>query len=162
MVSIVFTLIHASHTQARKGVLSVDVHCAAAADTLSATPPEGQGRIQLVLDADNGIQNHRSRLVQVQSVGLHLGLLGRVFGVPAVDLEVLHLGLGLGGRLADGSHGTSKRSADGTHAGHRSGRCQDAAGGRAESRHVDVVVRRKRSSSVRVWCRWLTSGVARR
>lgn len=79
--------------QAREGVGAVDVHRAASANTLAARPAEGQGRVDLVLDADQGVENHRTGLVQVEGVRLHLGLLCRVLGVPPVDLEVLHLGL---------------------------------------------------------------------
>lgn len=97
--------------QASKSVLSVDVHGAATADTLTATSSKCQGRVELVLDSDKGIENHRSSLVEVQRVGLKTGLLAGSIGVPSVDLEGLHLGLGLLGRLTDGGHGTSEDSA---------------------------------------------------
>jgi hypothetical protein len=84
-----------SHTQASKSVDSVNVHRATSADTLSATPSEGQGGVDFVLDSDERIQHHRAGLVEVQLVGLHLGLLGGGVGIPAVDLELLDLGRGL-------------------------------------------------------------------
>lgn len=90
--------------QASQGVLAVDVHGTAAADALSATPSEGQGRVLLVLDLDQGIQDHGARLVEVNGVGLKLGLLGRGIGIPSVDLERLDLGLLLSS-LADRCHG---------------------------------------------------------
>lgn len=90
--------------QAGQGVLAVDVHGTAAADALSATPSEGQGRVLLVLDLNQGVQDHGARLVEVNGVGLKLGLLGRGIGIPSVDLERLDLGLLLSG-LADRRHG---------------------------------------------------------
>ena len=60
--------------QAGQGVDTVDVHGAATTDTLATTPPEGKGRVDLVLDTDERIQHHGSGLVQVEGVRLHLGL----------------------------------------------------------------------------------------
>ena len=118
-----------SRTQASQGVHSVDVHRAAATDTLSATPAEGQGWVQLVLNSHQCVENHGSGLVQIQRVGLHARLLCWVVGVladssanktwcksvpsssakvsllvtyPSVDLELLHvldLGVALSGGL---------------------------------------------------------------
>lgn len=99
-----------SHTQASQRVHPVDVHGAATADTLSATPAESQGGVQLVLDADQGVENHGSGLVQVELVSLHARLLGRLVGIPPVNLEGLDarigtaLGVGFDGGIADGSH----------------------------------------------------------
>lgn len=88
--------------QAGQGVDTVDVHGAATADTLTATPPESKGRIDLVLNADERIQHHRSGLVQVEGVRLHLGLRGRLIGVPSVDVEGLCLRILLRLRLVLG------------------------------------------------------------
>lgn len=60
---------------------TVNVHGAATADTLTAGATEGQRRVDLVLDLKKGVQNHGARLVQIDIVGLHLGLLTRVLGV---------------------------------------------------------------------------------
>lgn len=90
-------------TETSKGVLSVDVHGAAATDTLTATPAESDRRVKLVLDADERVENHRSGLVEVESIALHTGLLGGRVRVPTVDLEGPHLGL-LGWRIADRGH----------------------------------------------------------
>lgn len=87
--------------QASKSVLSVDIHGAATADTLTATSSEGQSRVELVLDSDEGIENHRPSLVKVQSVGLKTRLLAGGIGVPSVDLERLEVGIRVLGRLAD-------------------------------------------------------------
>lgn len=93
--------------------MAVNVHGAAAANTLTATPAERQGRIELVLDADKGIQHHGASLVEVDGVALHARLLGGRVGVPAVDLERLHLRsrVGGGGGLADRGHGARKDGA---------------------------------------------------
>lgn len=85
-------------TQASKRVHAVDVHGTATADTLSATSAECQGRVQLVLDSHQSIEDHRSGLVQVESVGLHARLFGRGIRVPPVNLEGLHPWL-VGGSL---------------------------------------------------------------
>jgi len=87
--------------QTSKSVLSVDVHGATTTDTLTATSSEGQSRVELVLDSDEGIENHRSSLVKVQSVGLKTRLLAGGIGVPSVDLERLEVGIRVLGRLAD-------------------------------------------------------------
>lgn len=89
------------HTQAGQSIASLDVHGTAPADALPAAPPECQCWVDLVLDADQRIEDHGPRLVQVQLVGLHEGfLVGRVW-IPAVDFELLDVrGLlaGHGGR----------------------------------------------------------------
>lgn len=87
-------------TQAGQRVHAVDVHSAAAANTLSATPAESQGWVQLVLDPYQGVEHHGPGLVQVESVGLHARLLGGRVWVPPVDLEGLQprlLGSGCAG-----------------------------------------------------------------
>lgn len=92
--------------QASQSVDSINVHGAATADTLSATSPESQGGVDLVLDSDERIQHHRAGLVQIQAVGLHLGLLGGLVGVPAIDMELLDSrSLGRAGILNIGSPG---------------------------------------------------------
>lgn len=63
-----------SRTQASQGVDTIDVHRATSANSLSATPPEGQGWVELVLNPDQGIQHHWAGLVQVKLVGLHAWL----------------------------------------------------------------------------------------
>lgn len=89
------------HTQAGQRIASLDVHGTAPADTLPAAPSECQCWVDLVLDPDQRIEDHGSRLVQVQLVGLHEWLLvGRVW-IPAVDFELLdvrRLLAGHGGR----------------------------------------------------------------
>lgn len=130
------------HTQASQGVGAVDVHGTRAADTLSAAAAEGEGRVDLVLDADEGVENHGAGLVKIEGVGLHLGLLGGLVGVPAVDLEGLEVGL-LGSRVVllggvgELGHAAEGRRGGGGHAKRRprGGGAQESRSGRAESGH---------------------------
>lgn len=78
-------------TQASESVNTVDVHGARTANTLSARSAESEGWVNLVLDANERIQHHRSGFVQVQSVCLHAWLLGWGVWVPSVDVEGLDL-----------------------------------------------------------------------
>jgi hypothetical protein len=82
-------------TQTRQRVDTVDIHCAATANALSAASPESKSGVHLVLDPDERVQHHGSGLVQVEGVGLHLGLARGLIGVPAVDVEGLGEGLGV-------------------------------------------------------------------
>lgn len=88
-------------TQTSQRVDPVNVHRARPADALPAAPPERQRRVDLVLDPDQRVQHHGAGFVQVERVGLHPWLLGRLVGVPAVDVEGLDLGAFLGGGLFD-------------------------------------------------------------
>jgi hypothetical protein len=80
-----------SRTKTGQCVDTIDIHSTASTNSLTATPPEGQGRIELVLDADERIQHHWARPVQIQLVCLHAWFRARLVGVPAVDVERLHL-----------------------------------------------------------------------
>ena len=51
--------------QAGQRVHAIDIHRATPANALPTTPPERQGRVNLVLDADQRVQHHGARLVQV-------------------------------------------------------------------------------------------------
>lgn len=99
-----------SHTQASQSILPIDVHGAATADAFSTATSEGDGGIELILDSDQGIQDHRAGLVQVEGVGLKARLLAGCIGVPSVNLEGPQLGLGLCGSLTDGGHGAGEDS----------------------------------------------------
>jgi len=76
--------------QASKGVLSVDVHCARSADTLSAGASERQSGVHLVLDLDERIQNHWPGLVEINGVLLEGRFLLRFVRIPAIDLKLFH------------------------------------------------------------------------
>lgn len=137
-----------AHTQAGEGVDTVNVHGAGTADTLTAGTTEGQGRVELVLDANESVQHHGTGLVQVKLVALHGGLLGRRVRVPAVDLEGLHIGvlrgswigdLGLNGRIgASEAGGPEERP-----------RRSEEAGGGAEGGHGGRMERGENTSSAR-------------
>jgi len=107
--------------QACKSVDTVDIHSAASADTLSATPSECEGGVDLVLDSDQGIQHHRTGLVQIQGIALHSWLRRWLVWVPSVDVECFDLGLWVRSGLFDGGslrwwHSSSRNSAcDGRH-----------------------------------------------
>lgn len=130
-----------ARTQAGQGVDTVNVHGAGTADTLTAGTAEGQGRVELVLDADEGIQHHGTGLVEIELVALHGRLLGRGVRVPAVDLEGLHVGvvggnrvdrLGLNGRIgASEAGGPEQRPRRSEEAG---GGAEGGHGGRMERR----------------------------
>lgn len=106
-----------SLTQTSQRVDAVNVHGATSANTLSATPSEGESRVGLVLDPDQRVEHHGAGLVEVERVLLHARLAGRLIRVPSVDLELLNpglrvgLGLANGGRLLRG-HGAALRALD--------------------------------------------------
>jgi len=73
--------------EASQVVLAIDIHRAAAANSLSAGSSEAQSRILLILDLDKCIQNHLTgHLVQVYLVLLHNWRLS-IIGIPSVDLK---------------------------------------------------------------------------
>lgn len=79
-------------------VATINVHGATAADALSAGAAEGQGRIDLVLDLDQGIEHHGSTLLHVDVVGHILGLVVGIIRVRPVDVKLLHVFLFLSGK----------------------------------------------------------------
>ncbi len=81
---LVLHLIHAA--RAGKGVGAVDIHRAGAADAFPAGAAEGQRRIDLVLDLDQRVENHRTAVVQIDEERVDAGI-SAVIRVPAVDLE---------------------------------------------------------------------------
>jgi hypothetical protein len=87
--------------QTGEGVASLDVHGAGSADSLPATPAKGEARVLLVLDLDEGVQNHRTAIVQVDRIRAEVGLLVVLFRVPSIDLKVLDALFGR--RLVDGA-----------------------------------------------------------
>mmetsp|Transcript_5135 Transcript_5135/g.7816 ORF Transcript_5135/g.7816 Transcript_5135/m.7816 type:complete len:254 (+) Transcript_5135:273-1034(+) len=74
--------------QARQGVGPLDVHGTGPTDAFATRLAECKGRVLLSFNLDQGVQNHRPALLQVNGVGGHIGL-ATVVGVPSVDLEVL-------------------------------------------------------------------------
>lgn len=79
-------------------VATINVHGATAADAFSAGAAEGQGRIDLVLDLDQGIEHHGSTLLHVDVVGHILGLVVRIIRVRPVDVKLLHVFLFFSGK----------------------------------------------------------------
>lgn len=67
--------------QACERVDSVDVHRARSTDALSARATEGERRVDLVLDLQDRVEDHRSALGEVNVVRLEVGLLRWVVGV---------------------------------------------------------------------------------
>src|SRR6478672_1138289 len=72
---------------ARERVGAVDVHGARAADALTAGAPEGERRIDDVLDPDQRVQHHWRAIVEIDEVGVHARVV-RVVGIPAIDAEL--------------------------------------------------------------------------
>lgn len=102
---IVSTLVSSLHptiqrTKTSQGVDTVNVHGTTSANSLSATPPKCQSWVDFILNPDQCIEHHGSRLVEIELVRLHLGLRGWLVGVPSVNVECLNLGALLQLRLA--------------------------------------------------------------
>lgn len=93
--------------QAGQRVDAVDVHGTRAADTLTARAAEGQRGVLLVLDANQRVEHHGARLVEVELERVHARLLRGRVGAPAVDLKALEPWCGLGGRVRGRGHGAA-------------------------------------------------------
>jgi len=74
--------------QTRKGVLAVDVHGAGTANSFSTGTPEGESWVDLIFYFNQGIQDHRPRLVEIDCVRLESWFLLRLIWVPAINLEL--------------------------------------------------------------------------
>jgi len=79
--------------EAGQVVAAVNVHGAGAADALAARAAEGEGGVDLVLDLDEGVEDHGTALVHVNVVSHVLGLILWVVGVRSVDIEALEFAL---------------------------------------------------------------------
>lgn len=79
-----------------QGVATSDVHGAGTANTLTARTTEGQGGINLVLDLDQGIENHGTTVVHINLVRLKLGLYSR-------SIRVLKKSSNWSSRISEGS-----------------------------------------------------------
>src|SRR5260370_21103486 len=77
--------------EASQRIGAVDVHCAGTANPFAARAAERQGRIDLVLDLDQRVENHRTAVVEVDLERVDHRVLP-VVGVPAVDLELAQPG----------------------------------------------------------------------
>jgi hypothetical protein len=104
------------HTQTRQGINSINIHRTAPTNPLPTTSPKCECRINLILNPNQRIQHHRSRLIQIQSIGLHPRLGGWLVGVPAVDVEGFDLGFGSEGGILDcGGFGGGDSAGGGMH-----------------------------------------------
>ena len=74
--------------EAGERVGAVDVHGAGAADALAAGAAEGQRGVDLVLDLDQRVQNHRPAVVEIDRKAVEPRVLAAL-GIPAVDPEGL-------------------------------------------------------------------------
>jgi len=77
----VLSIVTVDTAEAGEGVLAVDVHGTGTADPLAAGTAEGKRWIDLVLNLDEGIENHWSGLVKVNLIGLQLWLLLWLVGI---------------------------------------------------------------------------------
>jgi hypothetical protein len=55
---------------AGQGIEPVDIHRARAANALAAGAAQSQGGVDLVLDPEQAIQNHRATIVQIDEIGI--------------------------------------------------------------------------------------------
>src|SRR5882724_6177032 len=67
---------------------AIDVHGARTTDAFAAGAPERQRRIDLVVDLDQGVEDHRPTMIEIDLVRIQyrIGALGRI---PTIDPEVL-------------------------------------------------------------------------
>ena len=78
--------------QARERVRAVDIHGARPADAFAARPAERQRRIDLVLDLDQSVENHRSALLLIDMVGVDVWV-PAIVRVPPVDAELFPIAI---------------------------------------------------------------------
>ena len=77
--------------EAGQMVTSIDIHGAGAADALTARPTEAKRWINLILDLDEGVEEHGPTLVHVDVVGYISRAIVGVIRVAAVHIDALHL-----------------------------------------------------------------------
>ena len=76
-------------TRAGQRVHAVDIHGARTADTFATRAPEGDGRVDFVLDFDQGIKNHWPTIIEVDLERIDTWVLS-VVCVPTIDIESLY------------------------------------------------------------------------
>src|SRR6185437_14935438 len=79
-------------------VAAVQVHRARSADAFAAGSAEGQRRVDLVLDLDQRVEDHRPAVIEIDLEGVVTRVLAAL-RVPAVNAEMAHAGGAL--RLVD-------------------------------------------------------------
>ncbi len=71
---------------AGKRVCAVDIHGAGTANAFTARTAQRQGRVNLVLDIEQTVQNHRTAIVAIDIIGVDARI-GVVVRRPAIDTE---------------------------------------------------------------------------
>ena len=71
-------------------IVSANIHCAGPANALTARATEGQRRIDLILDVDQDIQDHRATIGNVHEEAVPAGLFS-VFRTVAIDAELAQI-----------------------------------------------------------------------
>jgi hypothetical protein len=77
---------------ARQRICAIDIHGAGTADSLATRPPKGQRRIYLILDLDEGVENHRPARIRVEFIRIEARL-PRGHRVISVNMESTHPGV---------------------------------------------------------------------
>ena len=72
-------------------VTTINVHCAGATDTFSATATERECGIDLVFDFDQSIEEHRSTFLHIDVIGDILWSIGGIIRISSINVESLHL-----------------------------------------------------------------------
>lgn len=70
--------------EASEAITAVDVHGARSTDPLTARSPEGKCGINLVLDLDQGVENHGATFLEINLVILQFRFRW-IVGIPSVD-----------------------------------------------------------------------------
>ena len=71
-----------------KSVGTLNVHGAGSADTLAAGATEGERRIDVILDPDQRVENHRPAIAGVDIIGVDMRVLS-VVRIPAINFVFL-------------------------------------------------------------------------
>jgi hypothetical protein len=91
--------------QAGQSIGTVNVHGTGSADSFTAGSTKGKSRILFIFNFDQDIQHHRSAVIEIDGISTQIRPL-LLFGIPAIDLEILDpfgLGEGLFGSSFEGS-----------------------------------------------------------
>lgn len=75
--------------QASQSISTIDIHRARSTDSLAARTTEGQGRVNFVLDLDQGIEHHRPTSIQINLVSLHMWLVARLIRILKMQAATL-------------------------------------------------------------------------
>ena len=84
--------------QTSECVGAVDVHGTGPANPLSAGSPKRERRVDLVLDLNERIQNHRAAVIHINLIGIELRVFARC-RIVAVDAELTGVVGAFGSRI---------------------------------------------------------------